>query len=167
MVSDSFGYVIGAVVTTMALRGLFDDDDVLKRRMERVTALFVYLAGLYMFANSLTSIVSGKPPQLTGNHLLLEIAFAGLVLNVLLAYLMKDLRVEHEHSHPHHHEDVLLESNLLHTIGDALSSFFVVVDGVLALYFDGPWVGYFDLTVSATIAGWLMYQAWQILRPPR
>jgi cation diffusion facilitator family transporter len=88
----------------------------------------------------------------------ITIAAAGLVVNLLCAWLLKD-RHHHGHSHDHHH-DLNLRSAYLHVIADAATS----VLAIIALFGGKIWgANWLDPTMGIVGAFLVLIWAYKLL----
>ena len=88
----------------------------------------------------------------------IAVAVAGLVVNLVCAWLLRDehhnhhqhhAEDDHAHSH-HHHRDHNLRAAYLHVLADALTSVLAIGGLALALWFGWPWI---DAVVGLVGAG--------------
>jgi cation diffusion facilitator family transporter len=93
----------------------------------------------------------------------IAIAAAGLVVNLLCAWLLKDGHHHdhsHGHSHDHHHQDLNLRSAYLHVIADAATS----VLAIIALFGGKIWgTNWLDPTMGIVGAFLVLIWAYRLL----
>jgi len=167
VVSDGMGYLIGVFALRMVKNTLSGKQSQVKRRFEVLVASFILVVGLHMFVTSAGHIYNREIPLITSNRLLVVVAFVGLMANLFLFFLFRALRVGHGHGgHNHVHEDGVLQMNIVHTLGDAATSFMVLMNALLFLIFPDRRIVYLDLLVSCVIALWLIWQALGLLISP-
>jgi cation diffusion facilitator family transporter len=112
---------------------------------------------LYMAGESVARLFV---PQSIAFRQAIPIAFVGLGVNVLSAFLLKHEHGDHQHSHdaPHkhgHHHDLNLRAAYIHVIADALTSVLAIIALTFGLFFGwlrlDPIMG---IVGSAVIAQW-------------
>jgi cobalt-zinc-cadmium efflux system protein len=89
-------------------------------------------------------------PVLAGPMLI--IALIGLVVNVIVAWVLRP--------HHHDHDDLNTRAAFLHVLGDTLASVGVIVAGILILYTGQQWI---DPLVSLLISLLIMFSAGRLL----
>ncbi len=94
---------------------------------------------------------------------MLVIAVIGLVVNLLVAYILRD--DEHGHAHApgemHTHEDLNMHSAFLHVLGDAVSSLGVILAAILISWTGITWV---DPLMSVLIGFIILGSSGRVLR---
>lgn len=103
----------------------------------------------------------------------IPIAFAGLAVNLICAWLLKDGHTHHthhhdsahhhhaHHSHGHHHHDLNLRSAYLHVMADAATSVLAILALVGGLYWGFRWL---DPVMGIIGAGLVSVWAFGLLR---
>lgn len=101
-----------------------------------------------------------RDPQPVKGLQMLVIAVAGLILNLIVVFI---LRGKHEHvDHGHrHYDDLNIRSAYLHVIGDAISSFGVILAAIIILYTGALWV---DPIMSVLIGIFILFSAGRLLK---
>ncbi len=168
---DSFGYLIGALEAFLIIYLTFRVKQVahFRRLLEICMVFFLSLTAVIILYESGERLIAHRVPDIRDTGLLFGIALLGLVVNVALLWLFHAFNIEHEHGtshHNHHHDgkDRILQSNILHTAGDALSSVFVVINAVIFSFTTNTNWLYLDLVAAVFIACLLLVQAIKLLR---
>ncbi len=97
------------------------------------------------------AIVRIRQPEAANGTLMIGIALAGIVVNLLIGLWL----------HKGSKDDLNVRSAYLHMLGDAVSAFGVVIAGVLVATTDVPLA---DPVVSLLIAGLILYSSYGVLR---
>jgi len=98
------------------------------------SAVSLVVVALVMLAESVHRIVD---PQNIQFDAAIGVAFLGLCINVISAFLLKD---ENEHSHEHHHHhDHNIQAAYLHVLADALTSILAIAGLLSGKYFGWYW----------------------------
>lgn len=99
---------------------------------------------------------------------MLVIAFIGLIINLIVAFVLGGHHHEHDHVHDvneeqtaHLHEDVNLKSAFYHVIGDAISSVGVIVAAILIWSTGLRWI---DPLMSVVIGIIILVSSWRVLK---
>lgn len=166
VISDGLGNVIGVLAALSVLyTSVGSRREKRQKYFEFLAGLFVMCVGFLILMNSGNRLINGILPEIVEGKLLLGVAAIGLLVNVLLWFAFRMLRVEHSHVHDtsDHHDDGVLSANIAHTLGDAAASIGVLLNASLFVLFGDRRVGYLDLAISCLIALWLMKQAWDVL----
>lgn len=164
VVFDSLGYLIGAADALLVGYLVHDRATVasIKRGLEVTVGIFISLAALLILYESLGRLWASHVPEIQQAGLLFFVATAGLVVNVALLFLFQRFAIGHSHggaSHEHQvPRDRILEANVWHTLGDAVSSALVIANAVIFSFTSEPSLRYLDLVVSAVIATLILYQ---------
>jgi len=108
------------------------------------SAVALGVVALVMLAESLHRIIE---PQSIAFNAAIGVAFIGLFINVISAFLLKD---DHHHGHDHHH-DHNLKAAYMHVLADALTSLLAIVALLAAKYFGWNWLDPFMGIVGAVI----------------
>lgn len=93
----------------------------------------------------------------------IAIAFLGLGVNLLCAWLLKDGHHDHDHGHAHHghHHDINLRAAYLHVIADAATSVMAIAALVGGKYFGWAWLDpVMGIVGACLVARW----AWGLLK---
>lgn len=95
----------------------------------------------------------------------IAIAFLGLGVNLLCAWLLKDGHHHHDHDHGHahhgHHHDINLRAAYLHVVADAATSVMAIAALVGGKYFGWAWLDpVMGIVGACLVARW----AWGLLR---
>ena len=95
---------------------------------------------------------------------MLWVAALGLVGNAVMFWILKTLRIDHEHEHGGH-TDHVHETSVTHTLSDAAVSLVVVLVAIaIRLYPNFPYIRFADPVASIGICVWLAYRASVIRR---
>ncbi len=121
------------------------------KRAEILVAMFnsaVLIAiSVYIIVEAVRRLIDPEPVE---GLWVVAFAAAGLVINGLAAFLLRS-----------HHHDLNLRSAFLHLIGDAATSFGVMVSGLIVYFAD--WY-YADAIVSILVSVWIGREAFNIVR---
>ena len=121
------------------------------KRVEILVAMFnsaVLIAiSVYIIVEAVRRLLDPQPVE---GLLVVAFAAAGLVINGLAAFLLRA-----------HHHDLNLRSAFLHLIGDAATSFGVMLSGLIIYFAD--WY-YADAIVSILVSLWIGREAFTIVR---
>lgn len=105
------------------------------------SALFLVVVAILMFTHSIERLIN--PADIHYNQAI-SIAFIGLAINLICAWLLKDdhHHHDHEHSHDHHHqhEDLNLKAAYMHVIADAATSVLAIIALFVGKYFGASWL---------------------------
>lgn len=129
------------------------------------SALFLVAVALLMLYQSIERLIAPTPIQYNEA---IAVAFAGLVVNLVCAWLLKDGHHGHSHDHGHHHDhdhhhhhDLNLRAAYLHVIADAATSVLAIV----ALFGGKLWGASWLDPVMGIVGGILvLIWAWGLLR---
>lgn len=101
------------------------------------SAVSLVVVALVMLVESIHRIVD---PQNIQFDAAIGVAFLGLCINVISAFLLKDEN-EHSHGHDHHHDhDHNIQAAYLHVLADALTSILAIVGLLSGKYFGWNWL---------------------------
>ena len=90
-----------------------------------------------------------NPPEIAATPLTI-IAFGGLVVNIVAAYLL----------HSDHKHDLNMRGAFLHVVGDLLGSVAAIISGVLIWSFGWMWA---DALGSVLISGIIIFSSWRLI----
>lgn len=120
------------------------------------SAVALAVVALLMLAESLVRLAA--PKEIHFNEAI-AVAFIGLAVNVVSAFLLKD--GHHEHSHDHHHHDHNLRAAYLHVLADALTSVLAIIALLAGNFFGWNWLDpLMGMVGAAVITAW----AWGLLK---
>lgn len=97
------------------------------------SAVALTVVAFVMLAESLHRLID---PQIIQFNAAIGVAFIGLAINVISAFLLKD---DHQHSHDHAH-DHNLKAAYFHVLADALTSLLAIVALLAGKYFGWHWL---------------------------
>jgi cation diffusion facilitator family transporter len=85
----------------------------------------------------------------------IAVAFVGLVVNLVCAWLLKDNHAHdhHHHNHHDHHQDLNLRSAYVHVLADALTSVTAIVALLSGKYFGWAWLDPVMGIVGSVVVG--------------
>ena len=120
----------------------------------RLEILAAFVNGIALVLLSLWIIYEGvqrwqSPPQVAGTPLTI-IAFGGLVVNIVAAYLL----------HSDHKHDLNMRGAFLHVVGDLLGSVAAIIAGVLIWSMGWVWA---DALGSIVISAIIVFSAWRLI----
>ncbi|SMO39827.1 cobalt-zinc-cadmium efflux system protein [Balnearium lithotrophicum] len=122
------------------------------KRAETIAALFnsTFLFGIAVFliVESLDRLIH---PQSVTADLVIWLGVLSILLNGLSVFLLKE----------HEHENLNIRAAYLHLLTDVMTSFAVVLGGILIKYFHVLWI---DSLVSILIAVYLMKSSYPLIR---
>ena len=121
----------------------------------RLEILAAFINGIALVSISLWVIYEAylrwnSPPEIKGFELTV-IAFGGLIINLVAAYLL----------HGDHKHDLNIRGAWLHVIGDALGSVKAITAGILIVAFRWIWA---DAVTSVLISLIITFSAWHLIR---
>lgn len=111
-------------------------------------ALILIAISLYLFYESILRIIEPEPVK---GMMMLIVAAIGLIANIAAVFL---LRVDSK-------KNINVKAAYLHLIGDTLTSFAVIVGGILIYFFDLFWI---DPIITMLIGIYIIKQTWSILK---
>ena len=122
------------------------------KRVEILAAFFnaLVLIGISLFLIYEAIIRFNNPEPIKG-LLMFIVALAGLLFNLLAVLILKK----------HSSESLNIRSAYLHLLGDTLSSFAVVVGGLLIYFFEIYWI---DPLVTILISIYIIKETWDVFR---
>jgi len=97
-------------------------------------------------------------PQPVRSLEMLIIAVIGLIVNLIVAYVLRGSRNEHTENG---REDLNVRSAFLHVVGDAISSLGVILAAIIIWRTNWMWV---DPLVSALIGALILISSWRVLK---
>lgn len=123
------------------------------------SAIVMALVGLFMIWTSIERIL--HPLAISYNSALI-VAFLGLGVNIVCAFILNasnhNHSQDHTHSADHHHEDLNLKAAYLHVVADAVTSVLAIVALLGAKYFGVAWLDpVIGLLGAALILRWSVY----------
>ena len=98
------------------------------------SAIALAVVALVMLLESLQRVFD---PQIIHFNEAIGIAFLGLFVNIVSAFLLKD---HHSHEDGHHHHDHNLKAAYLHVLADALTSLLAIIALLSGKYFGWNWL---------------------------
>ncbi|NPV76652.1 MAG: cation transporter [Anaerolineae bacterium] len=105
-----------------------------------------------------------EPTQVLGLEML-GIAVIGLIVNIIVAFILRGQDILHDDHHAHEshngHKDINLQSAFLHVVGDAISSVGVIAAGFIIWQTGWYWV---DPLASALIGSLILFNATRLTR---
>ncbi len=121
----------------------------------RLEILAAFINGIILALISLWVIYEAyerfyAPPEINSFGLM-GIAFGGLVINLIAAYLL----------HGDHESDLNMRGAWLHVMGDALGSVAAIIAGILIYAFGWIWA---DAATSVLISLIIVFGAWRLIR---
>ena len=122
------------------------------KRIEILSAFFnaLVLIGISVFL-IYEAIIRFYHPEPIKGLLMLVVAGAGLVFNLLAVLLLKK----------HSGSSLNIRSAYLHLLGDTLSSFAVIIGGILIYFFDIFWI---DPLVTILISIYIVKETWDVFQ---
>jgi cobalt-zinc-cadmium efflux system protein len=122
------------------------------KRIEILAAFFnaLILIGISVFL-VYEAIIRFYDPQPIKGLLMIVVATAGLIFNLLAVLLLKK----------HTDSSLNIRSAYLHLLGDTLSSFAVIIGGILIYFFEIYWV---DPLITILISIYIIKETWDVFR---
>jgi len=122
------------------------------KRIEILAAFFnaLVLIGISIFL-VYEAILRFSDPEPIKGLLMLVVATAGLIFNLLAVLLLKK----------HSGSSLNIRSAYLHLLGDTLSSFAVIIGGILIYFFEIYWV---DPLITILISLYIAKETWDVLQ---
>lgn len=126
----------------------------------KVEVLGAYTSGILLFFVSFLILEEALSKFIKGGDTrydeALLVAFLGLGVNLLSAYILHEGH-PHEHPHEHHHHDLNLKGAYLHVLADALTSVLAIA-GLLA----GKYFGLWFMDPLMGLLGFLLIVRWSL-----
>lgn len=171
VVSDGFGYLIGAAYAVLILYrvGNLEIREQLKSLCEFLLGGFLVITALSIGGDVIGRFWQGRVPVIEHGAVLFGVAIVGLVANAVLLFLFWMFGIGHHHDHGSGHdhacgdENRILSGNFWHTFTDTVSSVLVIVNGIIFSFTDDPRWWYLDLVVTLIISSMLLRQGISIL----
>jgi len=122
------------------------------KRIEILAAFFnaLVLIGISVFLVYHAIIRFGNPEPIKG-LIMFVVASAGLIFNLLAVVILKK----------HSDNSLNIRSAYLHLLGDTLSSFAVIIGGILIYFFEIFWV---DPLITVHISIYIIKETWEVFR---
>lgn len=104
------------------------------------SAIFLLIVAFFMIYHSIDRLLN--PTQIAYKEAIV-IAFIGLVVNLISAWLLKD---DHSHGHEHHHHhhehnhDINLKAAYIHILADALTSVLAIIALIAGMIWGASWL---------------------------
>ena len=143
MLSDAGAYAVA--LYAIGRSGLF------KARAAAVNGSLILLLGIGVIAEVARRAIFGSEPQ---SLWMMAVAALALAVNVYVLYLLRPLRTGEVH----------LRATWICTRADVVANAGVILSGALVALTD---IRYFDLIVGAAIGGYVIKEAFEILREAR
>ena len=122
---------------------------------KRVEILAAFFNALVLIAISVFLVYEGiqrfSEPEPIKGLLMFTVASAGLVFNLLAVLILKK----------HSANSLNIRSAYLHLLGDTLSSFAVIIGGILIYFFDIYWI---DPVITILISIYIIKETWDVFR---
>ena len=142
---DSFSIVLGYVAQSIANKPETSKRTYGYRRAEilaaMVNAAFLIIVSVFLIIEAIKRIQ--QPTHING-EIMLIVAVVGLVANLLSAVLLHSVKATY-----------------LHVLSDALSSFAVIIGGVILTFVNLPWL---DPVLTIAVAIYIAYEAWPVIK---
>lgn len=149
---DSFSIVLGYVAQSIANKPETSKRTYGYRRAEilaaMVNAAFLVIVSVFLIIEAIKRIQ--QPAHING-EIMLIVAVVGLVANLLSAVLL----------HSGSHNNLNVKATYLHVLSDALSSFAVIIGGVILTFINIPWL---DPVLTIAVAIYIAYEAWPVIK---
>ncbi|WJY26657.1 MULTISPECIES: cation diffusion facilitator family transporter [Sporosarcina] len=153
MLSDSISLGVGVLAFTLGAKSADPQKTFGYRRFEILAAVF---NGTALLAVSIVILVEAfrrfaEPPDVSSIGML-WIAIAGLVVNLLVAYIMRKGDT---------HGNLNVRAAFLHVLGDLLGSVGAILAAFLIMFFDWSWA---DPLASIVVAILVLISGWRVTR---
>lgn len=102
-----------------------------------------------------------QSPQEVKSLEMLIIAGIGLLVNLVVAYVLREQSHQHHPGDTHHHQDLNVHSAFLHVLGDAISSVGVILAAILIGFTGWQWL---DPLTSVLIGLMILFGSVRLLR---
>ena len=149
---DSFSIVLGYFAQTIANKPETSKRTYGYRRAEILSAMinatFLIIVSLFLIIEAVKRIQ--QPTHINGK-IMLVVAVVGLVANLLSAMLL----------HSGSHNNLNVKATYLHVLSDALSSFAVIIGGVILTFVNVSWL---DPVLTIAVALYIAYEAWPVIQ---
>ncbi|MCL2566937.1 MAG: cation diffusion facilitator family transporter [Alphaproteobacteria bacterium] len=104
-------------------------------RFEIITSLFnslfLIIVCIYIVYEAVLRFLN---PQPVNPKLMLPVAVAGLLINILVMYMFRKAEAKNMKKQHADNKNLLMESNILHFLSDTINSVFVIIAGVIIYY---------------------------------
>lgn len=121
------------------------------RRAEILSALtnslLLIIIAIFLIAEAVQRL---SHPQHINGGIMLIVAVVGLVANFASAALL----------HAGSHDSLNVKATYLHVLSDALSSFAIIIGGVILLFVNVPWL---DPVLTIGVSLYIAYESWPII----
>ena len=150
--TDTFAILLAYIAGKVSKRKSNEKKTFGYKRIEILAAFFnaLLLIGISAFL-VYEAIIRFYNPQAVKGLLMLVVASAGLIFNLLAVLLLKK----------HSATSLNIRSAYLHLLGDTLSSFAVILGGILIYYFEIYWV---DPLITILISIYIIKETWNVFR---
>ncbi|WP_079529731.1 cation diffusion facilitator family transporter [Halobacillus hunanensis] len=154
MLSDSFSLGLSLLAFRMADKQATDEKTYGFKRFEVLAALFngitLFAISIYIFIEAYQRFL--EPPSVA-SYGMLGIAFLGLVINIIVAWILR--------SKGDTKENLNMRSAFLHVLGDLLGSVGAIVAALLILFFNWNLA---DPIVSVVVSILIIISAWRVTK---
>lgn len=154
MLSDSISLAIGIAAFTLGERVANRSKTYGYKRFEILAAVFngvtLVLIALYIFYEAFQRFTN--PPEVASTGMLI-VAFIGLLVNVLVAWLL--------HRGGDTEDNLNLRAVYLHVLGDLLGSIGAIVAALLIIFFNWGWA---DPLASVIVAILVLISGWRVTK---
>lgn len=150
--SDTMAILIAYVANRISRRASTEKKTFGYKRIEILAALLnsmvLIIISIYLFIEAINRFMEPEPIK---GQIMFIVATIGLAANLIsVLILRRDSR-----------KNLNVKSAYLHLISDTLSSFAVIIGGILIYYFDVFWI---DPLVTILISLYILKETWQILK---
>ncbi len=150
--SDTIAILLAYIAAKVSNRSSNEKKTFGYKRVEILAAFFnaLVLIGISVFL-VYEAIIRFSQPEPVKGLLMLIVASAGLIFNLLAVLLLKK----------HSGDSLNIRSAYLHLLGDTLSSFAVIVGGILIYFYEIYWV---DPLITILISIYIIKETWNVFR---
>lgn len=150
--SDTIAILLAYIAAKVSKRSSNERKTFGYKRVEILAAFFnaLVLIGISVFL-VYEAIIRFSQPEPVKGLLMLIVASAGLIFNLLAVLLLKK----------HSGESLNIRSAYLHLLGDTLSSFAVIIGGILIYFYEIYWV---DPLITILISIYIIKETWNVFR---
>lgn len=149
---DSFSIVLGYFAQRIANKPETSKSTYGYRRAEilaaMVNATFLVIISIFLIIEAIKRLQ--QPAHING-EVMLVVAVIGLLANLLSAILL----------HQGSHDNLNVKATYLHVLSDALSSFAVIIGGLILTFVNIPWL---DPLLTIAVAIYIAYEAWPVIK---
>jgi len=150
--SDTIAILLAYIARKVSRRDSNEKKTFGYKRIEILAAFFnaLVLIGISIFL-VYEGIIRFYNPEPIKGLIMLVVASAGLVFNLIAVLILKK----------HSGSSLNIRSAYLHLMGDTLSSFAVIIGGVLIYFFDVYWV---DPVITILISIYIIKETWDVFK---